>query len=261
MKWHKICATACAVLLAQLAALPIDARGRRPVFDPEDLDMQDSGIVQVNMLAGVQSDSGGFRAIAPDWELNCAVTDRLELGVDGAISVVFPDGLGAARQPVQADNIWLSAKHLIIDIERGAQRNAWAIGLQHGPRLPFAPDTYGLGYQALGLVARNVDNIRVVFNLGVFADPKVTGLQDRPMGVLTGLDATLVLDAARRWELDPDLSFGRYSDGTNEATAALLLQFSPSARLDLGLQVSGGWLAGGPAWGASMVVAPNVQLR
>lgn len=261
MGWLKICATASAVLLSHLLALPSDARGRRPVFDPEDLDMQDSGIVQLNALGGAQSDGGGFRIIAPDWELNVAVTDRLELGIDGALSLVFGKGLSGSPAQAQADNIWLSAKHLLVDIQQGKHKNAWAIGLQHGPRLPFAPDTYGLGYQVLGLVSRNIDQLRVVLNFGAFADPKVTGLVDRPLGLLAGLDATLLLDAAGIWELDPDLSFARYSDGTSEASASILPQFRQSVRLDLGVQVLGGWLAGRPGWGAVALFAPNLQLR
>lgn len=247
-----------ASLAVLLAALPAHARTRRPLFDPEDLEMEHVGVLAVEATVGPVGDRESLRVFLPGLSIDLGLGEGAEVGFDGGFVASSP---AAGLQPLAAEPTdgWLSLKHAVWTNREENASSAVAVGLQHGVRLPIAPAATGLGYQALVLAAMRRPGMLVVANIGAFIDPRHAGA--RAWGMLLGTDGTVDLTADGRWHLDADLSCT--VDGhVNTAEVALVAgaQRSWDDRLDLGLAVLTGWVAGGPALGMLVVASPKFRI-
>jgi hypothetical protein len=247
-----------ASLAVLLATLPAHARMRRPLFDPEDLEMEPVGVLDIEATVGPVGDRESMRVFLPDLSIDLGLSAGTEVGFDGGFVVSSP---ATRLQPLAAEPTdgWLSLKHAVWTSREENATSALAVGLQHGVRLPFAPAATGLGYQALVLAAMRRPGTLVVANVGAFLDPRHAGA--RAWGMLLGTDGTVDLTADGRWHLDADLSCTVYGrDNTAEVALVAGAQRSWDDRLDVGLSVLTGWVAGGPALGMLVVASPKFRI-
>src|SRR5690242_17343954 len=71
------------------------ARGRpRPHFEPTDLDLEESGIIELDLQFGPLRGPDAWRVVLPDFELDLGLTSNVELGLDGAYAVEGAAGHG-----------------------------------------------------------------------------------------------------------------------------------------------------------------------
>jgi hypothetical protein len=94
-------AAASVLLITSVAS----ARPVRPLFEPTDLEMEEPGILDVDLQMGVirGAEPGPYRVVTPDFELDIGILTWLELDIDGTYAV----DEDAHAVP---DNLWLSAK-------------------------------------------------------------------------------------------------------------------------------------------------------
>jgi hypothetical protein len=123
----------------------VGARPLRPRFEPDDLELEQPGVVEVNLQAGViQSRSGPYRVVVPDLELDIGVLRNVEIDLDWTYAIEQPFDHSAG------DNVWLSAKLGLLDVPDGPHRS-WALGVQLGPRSGAAPGAHGIGFEGLAI--------------------------------------------------------------------------------------------------------------
>ena len=229
---HRLRAPLFLVLL--LTALPHDAwaKRRRVSFFPKDLDMEKPGAVEMDTRVGAIHNADGTALVLPDIETDFGVAPRLELGLDvqGGLD---PRTLAWAW----SDQVWLSAKHLLLD--QHSATAAYAVGLQHGIRFAAVPGTWAFGYQAVGLWSVTHEHWQLVASGGAYIDPPEIETGHRPGGLLAGVDMSI--DLVGDWDLAPSLGFALHREGTVDAVLACDLE------LDLGVWGSvrtgglGGW--------------------
>jgi hypothetical protein len=240
---------------------PANAASRRPVFEPEDLEMETPGRFDFDLGAGLVRDGVSWRTIAPDFELDLGLTEHTELGLDGTFSWASESRQRLRPITPVHDNLWLSLKHALWSASQEDQGTAQAFGIQHGVRLPFAPHSTGPGYQILALLGTSAPRRKLVFNLGVFTEPRTTQPNLRPWGLLVGVDFEFDLDDAEAWQVTGSLAAtGHGEDGSGEVTLTAGINRSLGDALDVYVQGIGGWLNGGPAIGAIAGFSPKVQL-
>ena len=88
-------ATGVVVVLGALGlARPAHAAKARPLFEPTDLELQETGFLEVDAQLGMmRSADGPARAVIPNYEVNLGVLPNLELDVDGLrVRAVTPGG-------------------------------------------------------------------------------------------------------------------------------------------------------------------------
>jgi hypothetical protein len=161
-----------AILLAE--AKPASGRppGRR--FEPTDLEMEEPGVIDIDLQVGAIEGPTKSRVVAPDFELDLGLWHHLELDLDGAWAS------GGEYEP-----LWLSVK-----LAAG-----W-LGLQVGPRLPVGQQD-GVGVEGLVLASARVGATTVVVNLGALVDTAPDATSARPIAVQGGFTADLDLGAPK----------------------------------------------------------------
>lgn len=247
------------VLASLLCPLAV-ARPRHPVFEPEDLEMERAGQADVDLGFGLVRDGQAWRTVAPDFEMDLGLTQRLELGLDGTFAWASRSTQQVVPRLAVPDNVWLSLKHALWTSRQEGDRTAQAIGLQHGVRLPMAPRSTGVGYQILALFGTSARARRLVLNLGAFVEPRTTLPDMRPWGLLAGLDVQVDLDDGA-WQVQGNLAVtGHGEDQSGEATVSAGLLHAFGQRLEVYALGIGGWLNGGPAYGLMAGVSPKVGL-
>jgi len=243
-------------------AVPAGARlkHRVPAFEPTDLDLEDPHTVDLDLQVGIvfRDTPPETRVFAPDFELDYGLNERVELDVDGAISLDQEDG----HTTTGVDPLWTSVKLGFLSVKDELDpKRVFALGAQLGPRLPTGKGTYGTGFGAVLLGARMAAPWHVVLNAGGVLEPLDHAQPARSAAVLGGLDVSYDLDRADRWSMLAEVG-ASYSLGPdpNDVHATLGLDFASTTWLDLSLVGFYGFLPGGDRGGVFLGFAPKLPL-
>jgi hypothetical protein len=175
--------------------LGLFARGaharNRPLFEPTDLEMEKSGIVEIDTQLGVVRGEGPMRLVIPDVEVDIGLSHNVEIDIDATYAIEGPDDGRFSFDHAAPDNIWLAAKLGLYDSRETEEGTAWAIGAQLGPKLPVAHDAHGIGYGALLLAGHTWGESHLILNAGGLVDPGPQVSSGRPISVDAGLDLDL----------------------------------------------------------------------
>jgi len=230
------------VLSAVLWPLAASARPLRPRFEPDDMELEKPGVVEVNLQFGFVQSRGPYRLVMPDVEIDIGTLRNIEIDLDWTYALEQPFDHSAG------DNVWLSAKFGLLDVPDGAQ-SSWALGLQIGPRFGAAPGAHGIGFEGLIMVSRQRRRLHVVLTSGVLVDPAINDAY-RPIALEAGVDVVLDLDRRGVWSLVGDAA-GVYfaSIDPNQIALSAGAQWTPRPWLSLSLTALCGFLPGGDVWG------------
>lgn len=249
---------ALVVLCAGRSAL---ARATRPLFEPTDLELEDTGVVELDLQVGAVRSQGPWRVVVPDFELDLGLLPWLELDLDGAYAIEGPSTGPFSFDHAAPDSLWPSAKVGLVDLHDGGAGRALAVGLQVGPKLPVASGAHGLGFESLLLIGGVVKQFHVVLNAGGFVEPAPDATAERPKGIELGLDLQQGLDAAQHFSLTGELSAVRFvSSDPNQLLATAGLTWSPLEALDVSVTALWGFLAGNDRYGLLLGISPKFHL-
>jgi hypothetical protein len=262
MRVHPRILLGCLCALASFAGMPARARARpRPLFEPTDLELEDPGVVEIDLQIGAVRSQGPWRAVLPDFEIDVGVLPYLELDLDGAYAIEGPSSGPFSFDHAAPDSLWPSIKLGLFDSHDSASKTAWALGLQLGPKIPTAPGAHGLGFESLLLVGRYVRRLHTVLNLGGFVDPATGPGAPRPVGVEAGLDIDLDLDDIDRFSFTGEVSGVRFVSSDPHqllATAGLAWSITPSFEVSVVGLV--GFLSGSDRYGLLVGLSPKLHL-
>ncbi len=236
-------------------------RGRaRPLFEPTDLEMEKPGAIQIDAQLGVlRNDESRWKTVVPDVEVDIGISERFELDIDGSYAIVGPAAGGFSFDQAAPDNLWIASKLALWDDRESREGNAWAMGMQLGPKVPVAPDAHGAGYEGLLLVSRAWGPSHLVLNAGALIDPGASTSSARPAGLEGGLD--LSLDLGRDLTLLSELGGVRFvSQDRNQLHATAGLSWAATGSLDVSLIALKGLLAAGDQGGALLGFAKRFSV-
>lgn len=251
-----------ALLAAALVLVAGPAAGRLkrrvPTFEPTDLDLEDTHVLELDMQVGVvfRDQAPKTRVFVPDYEIDYGLTERVELDVDGAVALDHEDGHWVGT----ADPLWTCVKlGLWSDQNELHPAKVYALGVQLGPRLPTTAHSYGTGFGAVLLAARMAAPWHVILNAGGVLEPLDHTDPRRSAAVLGGVDFDYDLDRANRWSLLAELG-GSYSLGPDphDVHTTLGVDFASADWLDLSLVGYYGFLPGGDRAGIFLGFAPKL---
>lgn len=247
-------------------------RGVRPLFEPTDLDLEDTGVLELDVqLGAIRSAEGPARVVVPDFEVNLGLLPNLEIDVDGAYAVEGTPEAPFAFQHAAPDTLWVGAKVGLLDyggddsedlMAAGAPgADAWSLGVQAGPKLPVLAGTRGVGAEVLALVGYTAGPSHFVLNAGGFVDPHPDPASGRPSGFEGGLDVARALGGGGRWAASGELAGVHFvSRDPDQLVATAGLVWSPSESLDLSLTGLAGFLRGGDRYGVLLGFSPKLRL-
>jgi hypothetical protein len=236
------------------------AQRRRPLFEPTDLEMQGSGMMEIDTQFGAVRSDVPWRAVVPDVEFNLGLLPRVELDIDGAYAI---EGTGDGRFTLDhpaPDNMWLSSKLALYDSRVEGATSAWAIGAQLGPKLPLANDAHGIGYEALLLFGRVWTESHFVINLGGLVDPGSAISGQRPTAIEGGIDFEQDLG---KWDLSVTAELGAvryFSPDPHELHATAGITWGVNDNLDLSIVGLAGFLSGGDHEGVLLGISPKIKV-
>lgn len=207
-------------------------RGVRPLFEPTDLELEEPGVAELDLQAGLVRGQQPWRLVIPDFELDLGLWRNLELDVDGAYALESPGPSSLRFNEAAPDNLWVALKVGLYDwAEDGPTPDdlyAWAVGAQVGPKLPVSPGSHALGLEALALLGHVQWKSHFVLNAGWFFDPYTSRTSSRPIGIELGLDFDRDLDAGGKYQVTAELSGVRYLSGDpNQLVATAGLAWTP----------------------------------
>jgi hypothetical protein len=256
------CPLVLAVLATILGVVPCaQARRTRPLFEPTDLELEEPGVMEVDLQFGAIRSRGPARIVVPDFELDLGLLPNLELDVDGAYAIEGPSTGPFAFDHAAPDSLWPAAKLGLYDANDADAHTALAVGVQLGPKLPVAIGSHGLGVEALALVGTAFARTHLVWNAGAFVDPDPDANPGRPTGLELGVDVDVDLDAKDTFSLQGGLSGVRFlSSDADQLLATAGLTWSPIDALDLSLLGLCGFLAGSDRYGVLLGVSPKLRL-
>ncbi len=236
--------------LLSLLALPAQAGLRRATFFPKDLDMEEVGDLELDTRLGVLHTQDNNNVVLPDFALDFGIDRRLEFDIDAQAGMDMATGAWLAQ-----DQLWISAKHLIWDSHGKDQ--AWAFGLQEGPRFAVMPNTWGFGYQALALLGLRGLHWQGVISVGGFIDPQDVDTWHRPSGVLAGVDWSF--DLNDDWDIAPALATTIHGEGNVDAVVTADLERDLGKWGSARVGVMGGWQDSGRVIGFEVGYAPRIK--
>ena len=167
-------------------AISASAQVGRRRFDPEDLKLEEAGVVHLDLQLGVIRGPDAGRLLIPDFGIDVGLTSRVELGVDGSFALEGTPSSAYVFKHSTGDNLWFSSKLGLFDHRDPQSGTAWAGGLQLGPRLAVAPGTSGAGFETLLLLGRTRGVAQIIANLGGFVDPIEASSRRHPVGIEAG---------------------------------------------------------------------------
>jgi hypothetical protein len=237
------------------------ARSTRPVFEPTDLEMEETGMVEVDLQLGAIRSHGPWRVMVPDFEVDFGLLPYLELDLDGAYAIEGPSTGPFSFDHAAPDSLWPSLKLGLFDAHDAEAKRAWALGVQIGPKIPVAAGSHGLGVEGLMLVGYMVGPLHTALNMGAFVDPAPDSLSGRPTGIEAGLDFECELDRSQRYSLLGEFSGVRFfSDDPHQLLATVGFKWAVLASLDLSILGLWGFLAGNDRYGVLLGVSPKFRL-
>jgi hypothetical protein len=237
------------------------ARSIRPIFEPTDLEMEETGVVELDLQFGAIRSRGPWRIAVPDFELDVGLLPWLELDLDGAYAIEGPATGPFAFDHATPDSLWPSLKLGFFDRHDDDADEGWAVGLQLGPKLPVASAAHGVGGESLLLVGFMYGRLHTALNLGGFVDPAPDAVSGRPVGVESGLDVEVELGQSRRYSLLGEISFVHFfSDDPRQLLATAGCKWSAFSWLDVSAIGLWGMLAGSDRYGFLLGVSPKVSV-
>jgi hypothetical protein len=249
------------VVLVFVAGAPrgADAR-RRPLFEPTDLEMERPGMVEIDLQVGAVRGEAPWRLLVPDVEVDVGLSRNFELDVDGAYAIEGPDDGEFSFDHPAPDNLWVAAKLGLYDWREEGAPDAWAIGLQLGPKVPVANDARGIGYEALLIGGRTWSESHLVFNLGGLIDPGGAISTQRPAGVEGGVDVNLHLGTSS-FSLTAELGGVHFfSPDADQLHTTAGVTWGLSEQLDVSIVGLLGLLPGGDRGGVLLGMSPKFAL-
>lgn len=247
----------CAVYEPRLA----HARPLRPLFEPTDLEIEETGVVELDLQFGAIRGPGPWRVVIPDFELDVGLLPYLELDLDGAYAVEGPSSGPFSFDHAAPDSLWPSLKLGLFDTHDTTASRSWALGIQVGPKIPVAAGAHGLGFEGLVLIGNVLGPLQTVLNLGAFVDPAPDATSGRPIGLEGGLDFELHLGKSDRYSLIGEISTVRFiSDDPHQLLATTGLKWDALPSLELSFVGLWGFLAGNDRYGVLVGISPKVHL-
>ena len=249
-------------LMAATIALPAGVSARpRPRFEPTDLEWEETGVAEVDLEFGAIRSPGPWRFVIPDFELDFGIHHNVELDLDGAYAIEGPDSGAFAFDHAVPDSLWPSLKIGIWDDHDYETHHAQAIGIQIGPKLPVAHLSHGIGAEGLLMVGGSLQGVNAVLNLGGFIEPAQDGVTYRQIGVETGVDLQVQLDAQNRFQWTGELATAYFiSPDPNQLHATTGITWSASPNLDLSVVGVFGFLAGDDRYGILFGIEPKLRM-
>jgi hypothetical protein len=241
--------------------MPRAAEAARQHFEPTDLELEDTGILDVDLQFGFVRGPSNYRVVAPDVEIDLGLAKNVELDLDLAYGVAT-SGVGVFKlDRGVTDNLWVSSKVGLWSTRDDAEKTSWGLGMQMGPKLALGGDAHGVGYEGLLLLARNMGRTHLVLNLGGFVDPGVTFDTKRPVALEAGLDLTQDLDRDGMFSILGEIGGIHYfSADPDQFQLTYGLQFEPVSDLDLSLVGLLGAPPGGDHYGVLFGLSPKFAL-
>jgi hypothetical protein len=242
--------------LAVLAVLAIASFAReaasapRVRFEPTDLELEDTGVLDVDLQVGAFRGKPS-RSPVLDGELDLGLRDDLELDLDFAFYRV--------EGRVTGDPLWLSMKLGLLDGVDPATHRGWALGAQVGPRLHVVEHARGVGYESLLLLGRVWPALQLVVNAGFIYDAPTRETAHRALGFELGLDAIQPLgnDLSLLWEVS---SVRQTNDDPHQLYVTLGLQRDFGDRFALSAIAYYGFLEEGDRLGVLLGFSPKAKL-
>src|SRR3954468_1791496 len=107
-RWWPGGGSGLALLISCWATAPAHAPARRvrPLFEPTDLELEDSGTVEADLQLGVVRGEEASRLVFPDLELDVGVTRDLEIDLDGAYAIEAAPGGSFSFDRAAPDSLW-----------------------------------------------------------------------------------------------------------------------------------------------------------
>ncbi|MET0793508.1 MAG: hypothetical protein ABW061_18445 [Polyangiaceae bacterium] len=246
-------------LLFALSALSLSASAaaKRRHFEPDDLELENAGVLDVDLQAGpvLGSSSSQNHLLLPDFEIGLGLTRDVELDVSGAFTF---DRVGGQRH-ISGDALWVATKLGLYD-SSDTPGDAWALGIELGPRFPTV-DSGGVGYGALGLVGFTHRGFAWVLNAGTLIDPGASIADQHASSLVCGLDFNAQLAEQSRWSLQSELGAAYYfSPDPHELSFSLGTTYAVSPKLDLSLTALSGFLRHTDHAALLLGVSPQVDL-
>jgi hypothetical protein len=244
-------------LLALVGAWPTAAQAQRrvrPIFEPTDLALEESGTVEADLQTGFVRGNPAGRLVIPDVELDLGINRALELDLDGAYAIEGPDSGSFGLDHAAPDSLWLS-------IKTGVELWDVGFGLQLGPKFPTAKGSHGLGGEALVLVGKRLGRMQLALNAGAFIDPFIDPNSGggRPRGLEGGVDAELELTKA--WSLTAELGTVHFFSGDPaQLVGTAGVTWSATEHLDLSLVGLYGLLGDGDRYGVLFGLSPKFRI-
>jgi len=238
------------------------AARRRPLFEPTDLEMEDPGMLEVDLQFGVLRGQAPWRFAVPDFEVDLGLGRGIEVDIDGAYAIEGPDDGGFSFERPAPDNLWTTVKLGLYDEVDEDTKVGWAIGAQLGPKVPVGHDAHGLGYEALILVGRHSrsDN-HLVFNLGGFVDPGATTISSqRTTGIEGGVDWSVALPSTSLSVTGELAGVRFFSSDPYQMHATAGFTWSSTSAFDLSLIGLVALFGGGDRAGVLLGVSPKIAL-
>jgi hypothetical protein len=243
------------------ATRDVRARTIRPIFEPTDLEMEETGVVEVDLQFGAIRSQGPWRVVVPDFELDFGLLPWLELDLDGAYAVEGPSSGPFSFDHAAPDSLWPTLKLGVFDSHDAETKRAWALGAQLGPKIPVAPGAHGIGFEGLALLGYMFGPLHTVLNMGGFVDPAPDATSSRPIGIEGGLDFELELGQSNRYSLIGEVSGVRFvSDDPQQLLATAGLKWAALPTLDLSIIGLWGFLAGSDRYGVLLGISPKFHL-
>ena len=234
------------------------AAHRRPIFEPTDLEMEHTGILEVDLQLGMLQGEDAWRAAVPDVEMDIGIAPGAELDIDATYAIEGPNDGSFSFERASPDNVWFAAKLALFDDVDDGDQTGWAFGTQLGPKFPVARDAHGMGYEGLLLAARHWGNeAHLVFNLGGFVDPGAAISSQRHTGIEGGLDLNVGLRGTR-FSLTGELAGVRFlSPDPHQLHATAGITWSTTEMIDVSLVGLLGFLRGGDRSGVLLGFSPK----
>jgi hypothetical protein len=233
-------------------ASELRARAIRPLFEPTDLEMEDTGVAEIDLQIGFVRSQGPWRLVLPDFELDLGILPWLELDLDGAYALEGPDNGPFSLDHAAPDALWPSIKLGLYDSHDANARSGRAI---------VAAGAHGIGFEGLLLLGGSLRRLQLVLNLGGFIDPAPDALSDMPVGIETGLDMQLKLDDVDRFSLTSEVS-GVYflTADPNQFLVTAGFTWSVLKTLDLSIVGLYGLLVGSDRYGLLLGISPKLRM-
>jgi hypothetical protein len=248
-------------MLALATPMLAHARSLRPLFEPTDLEMEETGVVEVDLQFGGIRSQGPWRIVVPDFEVDVGLLPWLEVDVDGAYAVEGPAQGPFRFDHAAPDSLWPCLKLGLFDRHDDDTGQSWALGVQLGPKIPVAPGARGVGVEGLLLVGTALGRVHAVMNLGAFADPAPDATSGRPVGVEAGLDVEVELGNSKRTSFIGEFSGVRlFSDDPDQLLATAGLKWAALPSLDLTVVGMWGFLDGNDRYGVLLGISPKFRL-